>query len=393
MSKQDSNRRRQKTKSPGVFFRGTDRDRRYEISWRCHGTCGEHAQNAQHWERVYGDYKAACDLVDRHRREVREKRGARQRGAEERPSRTFGEVAGEYLESVDFRDLRPNTRDRYAKDLRNYVLAEFGPRDVAEISSKDIEGWLGGLRELERRRSGPRDRGLMAHSIKGALTALRVVMRHAVDQGYRDHNPARALDRRKMPKPDQRERRVLDRGELARLFEHVHERSRLALRLMAATGARDSEALGVRWGSLELEEGAVEITGELKTSRSRRTRPLPRSLVDELAALRVYRQGFELGADSDPVVRDVTLDRLGRDFAAAVDAAGIDPCGKLLTPYSLRHGYGSKLIEEGFKLPYVSRALGHSSEAMTARVYVHEFEAQRSEEDDRAAAMLEEFVG
>jgi hypothetical protein len=30
---------------------------------------------------------------------------------------------------------------------------------------------------------------------------------------------------------------------------------------------------------------------------------------------------------------------------------------------------------------------------MTARVYVHEFEAQRSEEDDRAAVELEEFVG
>jgi hypothetical protein len=44
-------------------------------------------------------------------------------------------------------------------------------------------------------------------------------------------------------------------------------------------------------------------------------------------------------------------------------------------------------------LPYVSRALGHSSEAMTAKAYVHEFEAQRSEEDERAAAMLEEFVG
>jgi hypothetical protein len=36
---------------------------------------------------------------------------------------------------------------------------------------------------------------------------------------------------------------------------------------------------------------------------------------------------------------------------------------------------------------------GHSSEAMTARVYVHEFEAQRTEEDDRAAVVLEEFVG
>jgi integrase len=61
--------------------------------------------------------------------------------------------------------------------------------------------------------------------------------------------------------------------------------------------------------------------------------------------------------------------------------------------YSLRHSYGSQLIERGFKLAYVSRALGHASEAITARAYVHEFEAQRTEEDDRAAAMLDEFIG
>jgi hypothetical protein len=39
-------------------------------------------------------------------------------------------------------------------------------------------------------------------------------------------------------------------------------------------------------------------------------------------------------------VRDVTLDRLGRDFAAACAAGGIDSHGKLLTPYSLRQATG-----------------------------------------------------
>jgi site-specific recombinase XerD len=52
----------------------------------------------------------------------------------------------------------------------------------------------------------------MTYSIRGALTALRVVMRFAVHRGYRDDNPARALDQREMPKADQREPRVLDGG-------------------------------------------------------------------------------------------------------------------------------------------------------------------------------------
>jgi hypothetical protein len=52
----------------------------------------------------------------------------------------------------------------------------------------------------------------MTYSIRGALTALRVVMRFAVHRGYRDDSPARALDQREMPKADQREPRVLDGG-------------------------------------------------------------------------------------------------------------------------------------------------------------------------------------
>jgi integrase len=101
---------------------------------------------------------------------------------------------------------------------------------------------------------------------------------------------------------------------------------------------------------------------------------------------------YEIGGDDDLVLMGVTTDHLDRDFKTACEDAGISDEGKLLTPHSLRHGYGSKLIEEGSKLPYVSRALGHASEAMTARVYVHEFEAQRTEEDDRVAAMLEDYV-
>jgi integrase len=397
---------RTKTKSPGVFYRGSDRDRRYEITYRCHGTCDNpkhrEKRNGQHWEKVHGDYGAARELLDQRKRQVRELRGARQRGEDARRSKTFRQVTDEYKASPDFLDLRRNTKDRYSTDLKNYALPEFGDRPVDEITSKDIEGWLGKLRDRERQRKGPREKGLMAYSIKGALTALRVVMRFAVDKRYRDHNPARALDKRKMPKPDHRERRVLDADELARLFEHARERSRLAFRLMAAAGARDSEALGVRWLDLDLAEGEVEIGGQmengrrveyLKTARSRRTRPLPGSLVDELRALRVFREGYEVGADHHLVLLDLTIDNVIRDFASACEAAGIDSYGKLLTPYSLRHGYGSKLIQEGFKLPYVSRALGHASETMTARVYVHEFEAQRSEEDDRAAAMLEDFIG
>jgi integrase len=114
--------------------------------------------------------------------------------------------------------------------------------------------------------------------------------------------------------------------EVARLFERARERIPLAFRMMAATGVRDSEVLGIRLAGPRpgdgqcrdqrpLEDG--ERSGYLKTARSRRTQPLRDSVVEELRALRVFRQGFEIGGDTDLVLMGVSIDRLIRDFAEA----------------------------------------------------------------------------
>lgn len=73
-------------------------------------------------------------------------------------------------------------------------------------------------------------------------------------------------------------------------------------------------------------------------------------------------------------------------------AAAIDDHGKRLTPHSLRHGYGSALIAAGRDVVRVSRSMGHASVAITLRVYSHEFEAHRPEDDERDLLALESFA-
>jgi integrase len=386
-----------RTKTPGVFYRGSDRDRRYQITYNCHGTCPKHASGrGQHWEAVHGDYEAARGLLAQRKAEVKERRGARQRG--EAVERRFGEVVDEWRRSTACLELEGSTRRRYEKDLRNYVLPAFEDMPVGDMTAKVLQRWIDGLRTRDRGRAGHRDRGLMVQTIRGARTAVSAVLRFAAEREYIAANPARGL---RLPKSDTRPVRVLDADELALLFEHAPERSRLAFRLMAATGARDSEALALAWCDLDLDAGRVTFTRALdeqghgkpvKTAGSLRSRPLPASLADELRALRVYRGGFGVAGPNDRVLLDLTLDRLGRDFKRARAAAGIDAFGKRLSPYSLRHGYGSWLIAQGRPLPYVSRAMGHASQAFTARTYLHEFESQTSVDDARCAQDMEELV-
>lgn len=81
-----------------------------------------------------------------------------------------------------------------------------------------------------------------------------------------------------------------------------------------------------------------------------------------------------------------------QDLAAAVKGACIDDHGKRLTPHSLRHGYGSMLIAAGRDVVRVSRRMGHASVAITLRVYSHEFESHRPEDDVRDLLALESFA-
>jgi integrase len=198
---------------------------------------------------------------------------------------------------------------------------------------------------------------------------------------------------------------VLDGKELTRLLEKAPERSRLMLTIKAFTGMRSSELRGLVWTDLDLEEGKLTVQrqidsedrGErvaLKTRAARRTLPLRPQDVDELREL--YAARAEWG-DTDGFVfqrdgRRVAHGQLADDFAAAVKGAAIDDHGKRLTPHSLRHGYGSMLIAAGRDVVRVSRRMGHASVAITLRVYSHEFESHRPEDDERDLLALEEFV-
>lgn len=386
-----SNRKRHATgkRTPGIFYR-IDRhgERAYEVSWR-------DRDGRQHWQRVPGDLDAAKDALAAKRSE--------RKTAPSGEARTFGQVVAEYKASDDFTDLKASTRALYERNLTNYVLPFFEGVKVSDIDTRKVADWLKVLRTVKRQRG--EGTGLSAWTRRGALTALRVVLRHATDECYIAANPVDALSRRQVPEADQKEVRVLDGRELVRLLDHTPERSRLLMTVKGFTGLRSSELRGLVWSDLDLDTGRLTVQrqidhedrGErvaLKTPAARRTRPLPPAVVDELRDLYATRaewgdtDGFVLQRDG----RRVTHGQLATDFAAAVKGANIDDHDKRLTPHSLRHGYGSMLIASGENVVGVSRALGHASVAITLRVYSHEFESHRPEADERALQALEAFV-
>ena len=184
--------------------------------------------------------------------------------------------------------------------------------------------------------------------------------------------------------------RILEGADLARLLAHART-WRVLFEFLAYTGLRIGEALGVRWCDVDVEAAVLHVRQQLsrqrkpkhlKTDAGRRDvvlAPAVTWLLRERWLASPYKASEQLvfcksnGEGGD--YRDA-----GRAFRAAVKAAGLQGQGRL-SLHSLRHGFASLLIAKKLNPVFVSRQLGHSSPAITFRVYAHLYE-----QADHAAA-------
>ncbi|MBQ0894027.1 site-specific integrase [Micromonospora sp. U56] len=157
-----------------------------------------------------------------------------------------------------------------------------------------------------------------------------------------------------------------------------------------ALGLRQGEVLGLRWDDVDLTAGTLRVrrqlqrdpeTGSLafvetKTARSRRTLPLPPTV---LAALRRHheRQTAErLNANSWADTGLVFATSVGtpihprndyRSFREIIRQAGL----RQVRLHDLRHTAASVLLAQGVPARVVMEILGHSQISVTLNIYAH----------------------
>ena len=179
--------------------------------------------------------------------------------------------------------------------------------------------------------------------------------------------------------------------ELGCFLESVDEdRLRAAFYLLATTGMRRGEVLGLRWDDVDLDSGylSVEqtittvsdelIMGPVKTARSRRRIALDPATV---AALRRHRAlqaeerlaAGELWVDGNLVFRSADgeplhPDRFTRRFQRLVSDVGLPA---LRGPHNLRHTWATLALQSGIHPKVVSERLGHATIAVTLDTYSH----------------------
>ncbi len=117
---------------------------------------------------------------------------------------------------------------------------------------------------------------LCDRSIANALTPLRLALDAAVAEGLLDANPAEhvVLPRRRAGRAwSTSERRFLTRAELVRLLDEIPAKWRPLFELLAATGLRISEAIGLRWSDLVLDGDTPHLQVRRAIAKAPSSRP------------------------------------------------------------------------------------------------------------------------
>lgn len=345
----DPTRRMVKTKTPGVYRRGE----RYVVVWKHKGR--------QHKEyfRTYS--------------EAREAKGLRQSGERRPQSRVgFEDYFRQWIEGYAGRTERgfsDTTRPEYRRPIERHALPRWGGWRLAAVEPADV-------RELFAAMAAA---GVTASGIKKLRAALSVMYATAVEDDRVRSNPVRGVRIPQADGPDRPDRpHALTRAELGVLLDALPAGHRLFFELLAHTGLRISEAVGLTWQHVELGDRAAVLVREqvyrgerkrLKSGHARREIPLSAGMASRLLA---HRRDSYRGEDR-PVFASAAGGPLhpsnvrNRVLAPAARSVGLDWVGF----HTFRHTCASLLFEAGKDVKQVQEWLGHADPGFTLRTYVH----------------------
>jgi len=300
--------------------------------------------------------------------------------------------------------IRPTTYSSYAMLAEQHIVPSLGSTKLQRLTPAAINALYGRLLESGRVKG---EGGLSVSSVRRVHAVLHRALRDAVRWGYLTASPVDGAD---PPKQNgtHAERPVWNREQLLAFLDSLADDRLFALwRLLAMTGARRGEALGLRWEDLDIEAGTITIRrslgvidGEIllsdpKTKRGMRTIALDPLTLEALKA-HAARQADERQEWDDAWVDSgyiFTRENGSSLHPYAVSAMFRRHSRAAALPeiplHSLRHSYATLAISSGVNPRIVSARLGHSTVALTLDIYSHVLPQADAEAASQIAALLE----
>jgi integrase/recombinase XerC len=272
-----------------------------------------------------------------------------------------GKAVLDFLRHLRERNASPHTVKAYSGDLANFA-AYVGSRGWKDIDHIAIRGFLSQLYE----------KGLGKTSVARSLAAVRSLYRWLAREGVVEQNPAKLVA---TPKRQQKLPRVPTIEEMNSVLDGAMpevaafpERDRLMLELLYGCGIRNSELTGINLDDIRMSAEAILIRGKGKKERYV---PFGDSAKSALSGYLAARQKLLAETHKNTAALLInqrggrlTTRSVGRIIKKIAVAKGLSPD---VHPHTLRHAFGTHMLEEGADLRAIQELLGHERLATTQR--------------------------
>jgi integrase/recombinase XerC len=274
---------------------------------------------------------------------------------------------------VHERGVSPHTMRAYSRELHafaEYVVAKLGGRFAIEkLEHRQIRAYLSELY----------GRGLSKASVARALAAVRSWFKWLARRGYVEQNPAVLVATPKLPKHLPR---VPTIEEMNRVTDAVAddlaawpERDRVIFELLYGCGIRNAELVGLDLRDIHWANEAILVRGK---GRKERYVPLGDAAAEALRKYLPLREAKLTAArkSSDALLLNARL----RETASGLGRLTTRSVGRIVKktalahglaadvhPHTLRHAFGTHMLEEGADLRAIQELLGHERLSTTQR--------------------------
>jgi integrase len=310
---------------------------------------------------------------------------------------TLNEYLDLWLETIAKPRLHRRTFGDYKDLMRLHVRDSLGSIKLSDLKAIHIQKLYGELQTEKK---------LAARRVRYVHAVLSSALRKAVELDILSRNVAKLVQ---LPKQTKKEMDVLTEDECGLFLDALKgERLETMFSLALATGLRPEEYLALQWKDVDFDKQTASVRravirlpkskwyfSEPKTKSSRRTLPLPVTLVKELRTHRRKQneERLKLGAAwqnhdlvfPSEVGTPSTHSNITQVYKRVLKNAELRTSLRL---YDLRHSHATLLLKAGVHAKVVSERLGHSTIALTLDVYSHVLPSMQAE----AAAHLETML-
>ena len=294
----------------------------------------------------------------------------------------FSDWIDAYKRSV----VRPVTLRKYETSLKR--LGEIAPAlTIASLDRRAYQGILN-IYALTHERQTTLD---FHHQLRAAIL-------DAIDDGLLAHDPTRRAVATGVVH-EQRAVKFLSLGQLEKLLAVLNLTGGPSwdhfIYIVAKTGLRFAEALGVTPADVSLEESTVMVskTWDYKSATPRFAPTKNRSSIRRIKLDHSTANVIGVLMDGLPTAQAIFVTPGHRVFNEVVNnrlrhlctLAGVPQ----ITVHGLRHTHASILLFAGVSVASVARRLGHANMTTTQRTYLHVIEELEAQDDEKATRCLE----